>query len=173
VTGILAFLLLLMLKPSGAREIHPTGEKPEPEPEPQPKPRPQPEYEIKIGPATIEPKVSPAHPAATKVHPAAAKVGPAPKSAAVPVAWPQAKPTGLPAWPSGWEPDTPVPKAETARATQLLPQLWKSGKPGTKVVEKTGDKWVTYLAFVPKKGRRGVAAYRVKPGATTPRTLEI
>jgi hypothetical protein len=59
----------------------------------------------------------------------------------------------------------PVPAAEVTRAKQLLPELWKSGKPGVKKTEQTAGKWVTYLTFVPKKGMKGVAAFRVKPGA--------
>jgi len=168
--GLLTILILLVLKAMGKGETHPTGEKPEPEPQPQPKAPPQ--VEVKIGPAVIEPKATPAKPAAKPaVHPAAAKVGPAPK--AIPVSWPQAIPKDLPAWPKGWEPDVPVPAAEVTRATQLLPQLWKSGKAGARVVEKTGDKWVTYLAFVPSKGKRGVAAYRIKPGAAPAKTVQV
>jgi hypothetical protein len=53
-----------------------------------------------------------------------------------------------------------------ARAAQLLPELWKTGKPGKTKVEKTGDHWVTYLAFVPSKGKKGVAAYRTKAVGT-------
>jgi hypothetical protein len=88
------------------------------------------------------------------------------KTAIVPVAWPAAVPKDLPPFPGGWEPDTPVKSDVAARAKALIPTLWKSGKPGAKSVEKTGDHWVTYLAFVPSKGKRGVAAYRPRPGAT-------
>lgn len=88
---------------------------------------------------------------------------PLPSSApVVPASWPQAAPTDLPPWPAGWEADVPVPAAEVARAQQLLPELWKSGKAGAHKTEQTAGKWVTYLAFVPSKGRKGVAAFRMK-----------
>ena len=36
--------------------------------------------------------------------------------------------------------------------------------PGATTVEQTGGRWITYQGFVPSKGKRGVAAWRVKPG---------
>ena len=155
----LLFWLVLALMAGGLLEEGPT----------QPaKPKPatkEPELEIKVGPATeIEPIPKPT----AKVTPKpTAKTSPkaqAKAAKAVPVSWPQAKPTGLPAFPAGWEPDAPPPKAVTARAWQLLASLWKGGKPGQTQVEQTGGRWITYQGFVPSKGKRGVAAWRVKPG---------
>jgi hypothetical protein len=138
--NLLWLLVFLMLSGGDMSQIlQPTKPKPEPEPGPTPKPPPSP--------------AAPKPPPITK------------KPSTVPVAWPQAVPKDLPAWPGGWEPDVPVPAAEVTRAYQLLPSLWKSGKPGAKTVEKTGEKWITYLAFVPSKGKRGVAAFRPKEGA--------
>ena len=122
------------------------GEEPAPKPAPKPKPGPGPSP----GPAP-SPGPSPA-PAAQR------------QAALTPVAWPQAVPKDLPPFPSGWEADVPVPSEVQNRAWQLLPQLWKSGKPGAHVIEKTGTRWVAYQAFVPAKGKRGVAAFRPKAG---------
>jgi len=155
--GLLAILILLLLKAQGKA---PAAAEPKAEPSEPSKPA------AKEEPAA--PKQEPAKPEPVKPAPKPApakpsvKVGPAPK--VTPVSWPQVVPKDLPPFPSGWEPDVPVPGAEVTRATQLLPVLWKGGKPGAKVVENTAGKWVTYLAFVPSKGRKGVAAYRVKPG---------
>lgn len=75
--------------------------------------------------------------------------------------WPAAKPPDLPPWPSGWEPDKPPPPAVVTRAWQLLPILWKKGK-GTKAVETTKGRWITYVAEDHGGGKKGVTAYRVK-----------
>jgi hypothetical protein len=82
----------------------------------------------------------------------------------IPVAWPQVVPKELPKFPTGWEPFVPPPKAVSARAWQLLNELWKKGI-GTTKVEQTAGQWVTYKAFSPSKGKKGVAAYKLKPGA--------
>jgi hypothetical protein len=170
---ILGLLILVALATASKHgQAHPTGDLPEPEPQPQPHyepPAPAPSVTPHGGGPGPAPAPSPApkpypvpsHPAA---HPPAHAALPA-KAPVVPVSWPQAVPKELPAWPAGWEPDTPVPAAEVARAKVLLPTLWKSGKPGQRKTEQTAGKWVTYLAFVPSKGKRGVAAFRVKPGA--------
>jgi hypothetical protein len=38
-------------------------------------------------------------------------------------------------------------------------------KPGQTTVEQTGNVWVTYVAFTPSPGKRGVAAYRLTAAA--------
>lgn len=83
------------------------------------------------------------------------------KAAATPKPWPQAKPTGLPPFPSGWEVDVPPPPEVVTRAWQLLPVLWKRGK-GATAVETTGGRWITYQAQDHGGGKKGVTAYRVK-----------
>ncbi len=96
-----------------------------------------------------------------------------------PVPWPQVVPAGLPGFPgSSWTPDIPVGPGVAARASQLLPQLWKSGE-GTFKTEQTSGRWITYRAT--KMGTlKGVVAYRlvnpagaISPGGTyavAPRT---
>lgn len=96
--------------------------------------------------------------AATVTHSAAKK---AQQAEAAPKPWPQAKPTGLPPFPSGWELDTPPPQEVITRAWQLLPTLWKRGK-GATTVETTGGRWITYQAQDHSGGKKGVTAYRVK-----------
>lgn len=81
-----------------------------------------------------------------------------------PAPWPQVIPNDLPAWPSGWQPANPVTGPMVARAWQLLAELWKAGE-GTFKCEKTGDKWVTYVARYTSPGKRGVVAYTPKAGA--------
>lgn len=83
------------------------------------------------------------------------------QAAAAPKPWPQAKPTGLPPFPSGWEVDTPPPPEVVTRAWQLLPTLWKRGK-GATTVETTAGRWITYQAQDHGGGKKGVTAYRVK-----------
>ena len=163
--------LLLLVALHSAKTPFATGLLPEPEPQPHPQPHPEPDHPEPPQPSvtphgggptpTPGPKPYPV-PGPGPAHPATALPAHAP---VVPVAWPQAVPKELPPWPSGWEPDTPVPAAEVTRAKQLLPELWKGGKAGKYKTEQTAGKWVTYLAFVPKKGMKGVAAFRVKPGA--------
>jgi len=85
------------------------------------------------------------------------------KTQAVP--WPQAIPPGLPPFPGGWEFDAPPPQVVQNRAWQLLPQLWKTGQ-GTRKTEQTAGRWITYRAENMKAGKKGVVAYRPKPGAT-------
>lgn len=103
--------------------------------------------------------------AATAANHAAAVTNAAAKAskaaAKAPAPWPQAVPTGLPPFPSGWEPDEPPPSAVVTRAWQLLPILWKRGK-GSTAVETIKGRWITFQAQMhgPKKG---VTAYRVKP----------
>ncbi len=82
---------------------------------------------------------------------------------AVPPPWPQAMPSGLPPFPSGWQTDQPPPAAVQARAWQLLPILWKQGARARKT-EQTAGRWITYEAQ-PMGAKKGVVAYRVRPGA--------
>jgi hypothetical protein len=154
---LVAFVLLLLMRAFGGEQPE-APHKPEPKPEPEPGPAPSP-HEPAPGPAP-SPGPSVHVGPAVDIHPTAAP-------AAAPPAWPQVVPKDLPAFPSGWEPDVPVKSDVAKRAAALIPTLWKSGKPGAKTTEKTGDHWVTYLAFVPKKGKKGVAAYRPKAGAST------
>ena len=158
---IIGLLILLVALASAAPgQPHWTGLKPEPEPgplPPQPQPQPQPQPSVTPHGGGPSPGPSPKPTPAPAVHVI-------PASTATP-AWPAAVPKDLPPFPTGWEPDTPVPAAEVARAKALIPELWKSGKPGATKLEKTGAKWVTYLAFRPKAGMKGVAAYRLKAGA--------
>lgn len=82
--------------------------------------------------------------------------------------WPAAKPGDMPAYsahPEAWEPYIPPPAPVVKRATALIKTLWAKGKPGASVLEQTGSVWVTYVGFVPSKGKRGVAAYRLRAGA--------
>lgn len=83
-------------------------------------------------------------------------------AATQPAPWPQVLPKGLPAFPGGWEPDLPPPKAVVTRAWQLLPSLWKSGKPGATKTEQTAGRWITYKATLHPGKKRGVDAWRVK-----------
>lgn len=78
--------------------------------------------------------------------------------------WPAPKPPDLPPFPAGWEPDTPPPPAVVTRAWQLLPVLWKLGK-GSKKVETIKGRWITFVAADHGGGKKGVTAFRVKPGA--------
>lgn len=81
------------------------------------------------------------------------------KAAVAPPAWPQVVPAGLPPFPSsGWRTAAPVTAAMSARAWQLLPQLWQHGE-GTWKTEKTGPQWVTYRATGMGAGKRGVVVY--------------
>jgi hypothetical protein len=158
--ALLALLVGLLMR-MGVPWLEPVpkpGPKPAPKPEPAPAPKPAP----KTVPA---PKAVPTAPAPKT----------APKRATAPTGtlqtkpppfteWPQVPASDLPPFPAGWEPDVPVPPAEVARAKVLLPILWKKGL-GTTVVEQTAGKWVTYLAFIPAKGKKGVSAWRVKATA--------
>lgn len=80
-----------------------------------------------------------------------------------PPPWPQAMPSGLPPFPSGWQPDQPPPQAVQTRAWQLLPVLWKTG-PKSRKTEQTAGRWITYVAE-PMGAKKGVVAFRVRPGA--------
>lgn len=93
-----------------------------------------------------------------KAQQAAAKLQPPP--------WPQAVPSGLPPWPTGWKPASPPPAAVVSRAWQLLPTLWKSGA-GTKKFENTGGQWYAYVAS-PMGSKKGVTAW--KPSGVVPAT---
>jgi hypothetical protein len=102
---------------------------------------------------------------AAQVQTAAAKKAKA--AASAPAPWPQAKPTGLPPFPAGWEPDAPPPAPVVTRAWQLLPKLWKSGKPGGTAVETIKGRWITFQAQWHGKNKKGVTAYRVKQHGAT------
>ena len=81
------------------------------------------------------------------------------KAARTPPPWPQVVPAGLPGFPGpDWHPASPVTGAQSARAWQLLPELWKYGE-GTWRTEKTGDRWTTYKAAQTSPGKKGVIAY--------------
>jgi hypothetical protein len=89
-------------------------------------------------------------------------------AASQPPPWPQAVPPGLPPWPSGWKPDHPPPKAVVDRSWQLLPVLWQKGK-GTRVVENTAGRWISYVATDMGKGVKGVTAWRAKAEPPPPK----
>lgn len=80
--------------------------------------------------------------------------------------WPQTIPAGLPAWPAGWEPDSPVGPGVAARAAALLPSLWSRGA-GSRTTEQTSGRWITYVA-TPMGTKRGVVAYRLVAPPTAP-----
>src|SRR5882724_211571 len=84
---------------------------------------------------------------------------------AAPAPWPQVVPKGLPAWPAGWQFDSPPSPGVVTRAWQLLTPLWKRGS-GARQVEQTDGKWITYVATpnMGGPGKRGVAAYRIRDG---------
>lgn len=89
----------------------------------------------------------------------AATAAQAAKAARTPPPWPQVVPAGLPPFPgAGWQPASPVTSAQTARAWQLLPELWKYGE-GTWRTEKAGDRWTTFRATSMPGGKKGVVAY--------------
>lgn len=67
----------------------------------------------------------------------------------------------LPPFPSGWEPDDPVPPEVVARANALLSSLWSQGN-GSTTREMTGGRWITYKATDMGNGVKGVTAWRVK-----------
>jgi hypothetical protein len=58
-------------------------------------------------------------------------------------------------------PDNPPPPEVVRKAWELLPALWKVGA-GTRRVELTGSRWITYVAEWHGAGIKGVTAYRVK-----------
>jgi peptidoglycan hydrolase-like protein with peptidoglycan-binding domain len=89
----------------------------------------------------------------------AATAATAAKAARTPPPWPQVVPAGLPAFPGpGWQPASPVTSAQSARAWQLLPELWRFGE-GTWKTEKTADRWTTFKAVSMPGGKKGVVAY--------------
>jgi hypothetical protein len=106
------------------------------------------------------------HAATTAQHAAAMATQAAKASTAAakqPSPWPQAKPEGLPPFPSGWEADNPPPPAVVTRAWQLLPILWKRGR-GATAVETIKGRWITFQAQIHAGNKKGVTAYRVKAG---------
>jgi peptidoglycan hydrolase-like protein with peptidoglycan-binding domain len=72
--------------------------------------------------------------------------------------FPSNKPNDLPPWPTGWCPDLPLPPEVIARGWQLVPTLWAKGE-GTRTVEMTGGRWITYVATM-VDGQKAIAAYR-------------
>jgi peptidoglycan hydrolase-like protein with peptidoglycan-binding domain len=72
--------------------------------------------------------------------------------------FPSVKPADLPTWPSGWCPDLPPPQEVIDRAWALVPTLWANGE-GTRTLEMTGGRWITYVATT-VDGQKAVAAYR-------------
>lgn len=173
--GIVELMLFLMLlAKKGA-----SGLMPAPSPTPTPTPSPTPSPGLAPMPAWPTP-TPPKPPAPAPSAPAAARppvAVPAAKPTAPVVPWPVASyakaPDGkvvpvptfqvapLPAFPAGWEADTPPPKAVIARASQLLKAMWAGGKPGPNVQEQTNGRWITYKAV--KHGtKKAVIAYRIK-----------
>ncbi len=142
------FFMMIQGGPKGTLEESPwtTSEKPTPA-----KPTPA--------------KPTPAKP--TQVKPPVPSKVILPASTQVPKPWPAVMPA-LPKYPTGWEPYVPPPPNVVSRANQLLKELWRSGKVGVTKVEQTDGVWVTYVTFAPAKGKRGVAAYRLKDSAAVP-----
>lgn len=96
----------------------------------------------------------------------AATAATAAKAAHTPPPWPQVVPAGLPPFPSSaWQPASPVTSAQSARAWQLLPELWTYGE-GTWRTEKTADRWTTYKAVAMPGGKKGVVAFTTTAKAT-------
>lgn len=108
------------------------------------------------GGSTEEPEARPAPTAGPRALPASTTPETTP--------WPQVIPSGLPAFPSGWEYDEPPPAEVRARAKALLDTLWRSGQ-GSKLTEQTAGRWITYRSEITKGQKHGVVAYRVKKGA--------
>lgn len=162
--GMLALWLFAAMTKKKATGMTPIGPLPEPAqpkratgmtpigPLPTPTPRPG-------SPAALDEDAKKKAAAAAE---AAKKAKAAKAAAAQPSPWPQAKPTGLPPFPSGWEPDEPPPPAVVTRAWQLLPKLWKSGQPGATVVETVKGRWITFQAQRHAGNKKGVTAYRVR-----------
>jgi peptidoglycan hydrolase-like protein with peptidoglycan-binding domain len=97
----------------------------------------------------------------------AATAATAAKAARTPPPWPQVVPAELAPFPGpGWQPANPVTSAQSARAWQLLPELWKYGE-GTWKVEKTADRWVVYKAAQTSPGKKGVVAYTTQQASQT------
>jgi putative peptidoglycan binding protein len=111
-------------------------------------------WEYERHPTSSPPQLPPAHPTNTST-----------PEAQTP--WPQVVPQGLPAFPAGWEYDTPPPKEVQARASALLQTLWNTGQ-GSKVTEQTAGRWITYRAEITKGGKHGVVAYRLKKVQAVP-----
>jgi hypothetical protein len=127
----------------------------------QPPPKPKPGAAAK--PPTIQQAFQASHAAAQQLATQAQQLKAATKAAAP---WPAAKPPDLPPFPAGWQPDLPPPPAVVTRAWQLLPILWKGGKPGKTALETIKGRWITFRAEDHGKGKKGVTAYRVKAAAT-------
>ena len=123
-------------------------------------------FVLKRGSPTTSPtKPSPpARPPGGTTLPPGAGLPPTVPSSFEPAPWPQVVPAGLPAFPGpGWVPDVPVGPGVAARASQLLPVLWKAGK-GTFKIENTAGRWIAYRA-VAMGTKKGVVAYReASPG---------
>lgn len=89
------------------------------------------------------------------------------KAARTPPPWPQVVPAGLPGFPGpDWRPASPVTGSMSARAWQLLPQLWEHGE-GTWKLEKTADRWVVYKAAHTSPDKKGVVAYTTTARSAT------
>jgi hypothetical protein len=86
--------------------------------------------------------------------------------------WPQAVPPTLPAFPAGWEYDEPPPSEVRARAKALLGPLWQTGQ-GSKLVEQTAGRWITYRAEITKGQKHGIVAYRLKKLQAVPKAPAV
>jgi hypothetical protein len=113
-------------------------------------------------------KPTPTKPTPTKPTPVKKPSTILPASTTAPKPWPVANQPTLPKYPNGWEPYVPPAPAVVSRANQLMSELWKAGRAGATKVEQTDGVWVTYVTFAPSKGKRGVAAYRLKAGTAAP-----
>jgi hypothetical protein len=92
---------------------------------------------------------------------------PSPALTTTAVSFPVKDPGGLPPWPTGWKPMSPLPASVVQRAVALLPVMQVNER---KVEQGPDGGWVTY--YKSRDGKKtGVTAWMPKPGAlatTTP-----
>jgi hypothetical protein len=167
--GIIELMLFLMLLArKGAGQVF-TPQAATPSPGPSPSPWPTPSPATPASPSAPAPSAAAVKPAATPAAPAkpgapvvpwpVASFAKAPGGKVVPVPTFEAGP--LPAFPAGWEADTPPPQAVITRAGQLLKEMWAGGKAGPDRQEQTNGRWITYKA-VKHGAKKAVVAYRIK-----------
>lgn len=167
--GIVELMLFLMLlAKKGAGHVFTPAATPSPTPSPTPTPGPSswPTPAPAATPAASAPAAA-AAPKPAQVAPATAPVVPwpvasyakAPGGKVVPV--PTFEVAPLPAFPAGWEADTPPGKAVIARASALLKELWAGGKAQPIRQEQTEGRWITYKPVMHGK-KKAVVAYRIK-----------
>lgn len=82
------------------------------------------------------------------------------RASQTPEPWPQALPTNLPPFPSGWVRADPPTRSMVLRAYQLLQPLWLQGQ-GARSTERdaASHSWVTYVAEPTHEGKQAIVAY--------------